>query len=180
MYIVIPSFEGIELMSSFQAAHTHVYILKSIYKSCPCPSCGKISSRVHSLYTRFVQDLAIQQTSIHLQLQVKKFFCDSPACSTRIFTERFAWLQSYQRKIIKYNHLIANCVIFYNVFQLTHILHEYIQEGNELDEEVLSDLSPYLAFHINRFRKYGLDDNRQPPDIKFDMAISPNGLKAAN
>ncbi|MEN1938903.1 Tn3 family transposase [Paenibacillus sp. 102] len=24
-----------------------------------------------------------------------------------------------QRKIIKYNHLIANCVIFYNVFQLT-------------------------------------------------------------
>ncbi len=45
-----------------------------------------------------------------------------------------------QRKIIKYNHLIANFVIFYNVFQLTHILHEYIQEGNELDEEVLSDL----------------------------------------
>ncbi|WP_169799380.1 Tn3 family transposase [Bacillus badius] len=40
-----------------------------------------------------------------------------------------------QRKIIKYNHLIANCVIFYNVFQLTRILHKYIQEGNELDEE---------------------------------------------
>ncbi len=78
MYIVIPSFEGIELMSSFQAAHTHVYILKSICKSCSCPSCGMISSRVHSRYTRFVQDLAIQQISIHLQLQVKKFFCDSP------------------------------------------------------------------------------------------------------
>ncbi|EOQ04836.1 hypothetical protein IKC_06420 [Bacillus cereus VD184] len=85
-----------------------------------------------------------------------------------------------QRKIIKYNHLIANCVIFYNVFQLTRILHEYIQEGNELDEEVLSDLSPYLTFHINRFGKYRLDDNRQPPDIQFDMAISPKRLKVAN
>ncbi|MFE9080798.1 Tn3 family transposase [Bacillus mobilis] len=85
-----------------------------------------------------------------------------------------------QRKIIKYNHLIANCVTFYNVFQLTRILHEYIQEGNELDEEVLSDLSPYLTFHINRFGKYGLDEDRQPPDIQFDMAISPNRLQAAN
>ncbi|MGG0446814.1 Tn3 family transposase [Bacillus mycoides] len=85
-----------------------------------------------------------------------------------------------QRKIIKYNHLITNCVIFYNVFQLTRILHEYIQEGNELDEEVLSDLSPYLTFHINRFGKYRLDDNRQPPDIQFDMAISPKRLKVAN
>ncbi|SCN42214.1 Protein of unknown function [Bacillus wiedmannii] len=25
-----------------------------------------------------------------------------------------------------------------------------------------------------------MDDNRQPPDIQFDMAILPNGLKAAN
>ncbi|WP_215553280.1 hypothetical protein [Bacillus mycoides] len=54
------------------------------------------------------------------------------------------------------------------------------EEGNELEEEVLSELSPYLTFHINGFGKYGLDDNRQPPDIQFDMAISPNGLKAAN
>ncbi|MED3330388.1 Tn3 family transposase [Bacillus thuringiensis] len=54
-----------------------------------------------------------------------------------------------QRKIIKYNHLVANCLIFYNVFQLTQILHEYIQEGNKVDEDVLSDLSPYVTFHVN-------------------------------
>ncbi|KMT50232.1 hypothetical protein TU51_04230 [Bacillus cytotoxicus] len=101
-------------MSSFQAAHTHVYILKSICKSCPCPSCGKISSRVHSRYTRFLQDLAIQQTSIHLQLQVKKFFCDSPACSTRIFTERFAWLQSYQRKTNRLQEILQKIVLSTN------------------------------------------------------------------
>ncbi|WP_236723505.1 transposase [Bacillus anthracis] len=54
-----------------------------------------------------------------------------------------------QRKAIKYNHLVTNCLIFYNIFQLTQILHEYIQEGNTVDEDVLSDLSPYLTFHVN-------------------------------
>ncbi|EJR94746.1 hypothetical protein IKM_05496, partial [Bacillus mycoides] len=77
-----------------------------------------------------------------------------------------------QRKIIKYNHLVANCLIFYNVFQLTQILHEYIQEGNTVDEDVLSDLSPYLTFHVNRFGKYRLDSNRRPPDIEFDIPVS--------
>lgn len=66
------------------------------------------------------------------------------------------------------------------IFYLTRILHEYIQEGNELDDEVLSDLSPYLTFHINRFRKYRLDDNRQPLNIQFDRAILPKCLKVAN
>lgn len=87
-----------------------------------------------------------------------------------------------QRKMIKYNHLVANCLIFYNVFQLTHILHEYIQEGNPLDEDVLSDLSPYLTFHVNRFGKYRLDSDRRPPDLEFDIPVSPSqlGLEAVS
>ncbi|EEM13645.1 Tn5044 transposase [Bacillus pseudomycoides DSM 12442] len=84
-----------------------------------------------------------------------------------------------QRKIIKYNHLIANCLIFYNVFQLTRILHEYIQEGNKIDAEVLSDLSPYVTFHVNRFGKYRLDSNRRPPDIEFDIPVSPIPIEVA-
>lgn len=88
-----------------------------------------------------------------------------------------------QRKMVKYNHLVANCLIFYdfyNVFQLTHILHKYIQEGNLLDEEVLSDLSPYLTFHVNRFGKYQLDADRRPPDLQFDIPVSPAQLEAVS
>ncbi|MFJ8246322.1 transposase family protein [Peribacillus asahii] len=111
MYIVLSSFEGVECVSSFQAVDTHVYILKSIRKSCSCPSCGNLSSRIHSRYIRFVRDLSIQQVSIHLQLQVKKFFCDSPACSTRIFTERFVWLLivSTKNKLFA-GSSITNCI----------------------------------------------------------------------
>lgn len=121
MFNFYPSFEGVELISSFQAAHSYIYILKSSYQSCSCPSCGKTSSRVHSRYTRFVQDLAIQQTSIHLQLQVKKFFCDSSTCSKRIFTERFSWLQSYQRKTNRLQDLLQQIVLSANCMTVSKV-----------------------------------------------------------
>jgi len=132
MSIVLASFEGVECVSSFQEIDTHVFILNSIRKSCSCPSCGHLSSRIHSRYIRVVQDLSIQQMSIHLQLQVKKFFCDSPTCSTRIFTERFAWLQSYQRKTNRLQNLLqqivlsANCVTASKVTELLrfHTSHD--------------------------------------------------------
>lgn len=76
-----------------------------------------------------------------------------------------------QRKFIKFNHLVANCLIFYNVFALSHILHEYHQEGNKYDEELLGDLSPYLTAHVNRFGKYRLDLERKPLELQFDLPI---------
>ncbi len=51
-----------------------------------------------------------------------------------------------QRKIIKYNHLVANCLIFYNVFEMTRILHELIQSGHSIEKEILCALSPYLTY----------------------------------
>ncbi len=76
-----------------------------------------------------------------------------------------------QRKFIKYNHLISNCLIFYNVFALTRVLHDYTQVRKSFSEEVLSDLSPYITAHVNRFGKYGLDPNRHPPTLEFDVPL---------
>jgi TnpA family transposase len=70
-----------------------------------------------------------------------------------------------QRKIIKYNHLVSNCLIFYNVFEISRILQEYIQAGNTIEKEILGALSPYLTKHINRFGSYSLDLNRKPPTL---------------
>ncbi|HEO8422203.1 Tn3 family transposase [Niallia circulans] len=68
-----------------------------------------------------------------------------------------------QRKMIKYNHLVANCLIFYNVFTLSRILQDYMQDGNGYDEELIPYLSPYVTAHVNRFGKYRIDLNRKPP-----------------
>jgi TnpA family transposase len=76
-----------------------------------------------------------------------------------------------QRKIIKYNHLIANCIIFYNVFSITKILQELIMEGYSIDGDILSCISPYLTEHINRFGQYDFDLNRIPPIIEYLASI---------
>lgn len=47
-----------------------------------------------------------------------------------------------QRKLIKYNHLVVNLVILYNVHHMTIVLRKLREEGVEITPEVLAGLSP--------------------------------------
>jgi TnpA family transposase len=47
-----------------------------------------------------------------------------------------------QRKVIKYNHLMANCLIFHNVCSLTRIVQELQREGKVVPDEALACISP--------------------------------------
>jgi transposase len=53
-----------------------------------CPLCGGFSRRIHSHYPRTLTDLPWGALRVRLDLTVRKFFCDDPACPRRIFTER--------------------------------------------------------------------------------------------
>lgn len=68
-----------------------------------------------------------------------------------------------QRKLIKYNHLVANLVIFHNVCTLTRLLNQLAQEGHEFDEETIAAISPFIREHINRFGDYILNLEREFP-----------------
>ena len=68
-----------------------------------------------------------------------------------------------QRKLIKYNHLVANLLIFHNVCTLTNLLNQLAQEGHEFDEETIAATSPYIRAHINRFGDYILNMERKQP-----------------
>ena len=74
-----------------------------------------------------------------------------------------------QRKLIKYNHLVANCLIFHNVQAQTRILRQLAEEGEEFDDATLSRLSPYLTEHVNRFGKYTLDLDRDSPAPDYTL-----------
>ena len=70
-----------------------------------------------------------------------------------------------QNKIIKYNQLVANLVILYNVESMTGVLKKLQEDGVTLDDKILAGLSPYRTSHINRFGDYTLDlgnSNHQP------------------
>ena len=75
------------------------------------------------------------------------------------------------RKRIRYNHLIANCLIFYNVSQISRILNELKQEGFKIDPEAIAALSPYIRRHINRLGQYLLDLSRIPEKINYNVSI---------
>ena len=55
-----------------------------------CPLCGEPADRVHSRATRTLADLPWAGIAVRLQVRVRKFFCDNPACPRRIFRERLA------------------------------------------------------------------------------------------
>jgi TnpA family transposase len=74
-----------------------------------------------------------------------------------------------QRKIIKYNHLVANCVIFHNVFSLSRVLRDLEREGYPLNAAEIASLSPYLRPHLNRFGSYELDMGVLPPELIYDL-----------
>ncbi len=50
---------------------------------------AKVSQRVHARYARRVRDLPVQAERVIIRLQARKFLCDNPACSRRVFCERF-------------------------------------------------------------------------------------------
>lgn len=74
-----------------------------------------------------------------------------------------------QRKVIKYNHLVANCVIFHNVFSLSRVLHDLQGEGYPLEDGEVAALSPYVTQHLNRFGRYDLDMEKRPPELVYDL-----------
>ncbi|QYF42650.1 Tn3-like element TnXax1 family transposase (plasmid) [Xanthomonas citri pv. citri] len=80
-------------------------------------------------------------------------------------------VQHEQRKIVRYNQLVANLVILHNVEQMTRVLAELRDEGSNISPEVLAGLSPYRTSHINRFGDYTLDLKRQVEPIDFSRRI---------
>ena len=78
-----------------------------------------------------------------------------------------------QRKIIRYNHLVANLVVFHNVVSMTRVLQELIDAGYPVTPEIIARLSPYKTEHINRFGHYELRFDQPPQPITEDLRLSP-------
>lgn len=63
-----------------------------------------------------------------------------------------------QRKMIKYNHLVANLPIFHTAIGMTRALDGIAADsfGDAASPEGIATLSPYQTEHINRFGDYVL------------------------
>ena len=73
-----------------------------------------------------------------------------------------------QLKIIKYNHLISNLVIFHNCHSITQALKELEAEGMKLTPELIAGFSPYRTSHLNRFGLFELKE-RHPLPVDYGI-----------
>jgi TnpA family transposase len=64
---------------------------------------------------------------------------------------------SSSANFIKYNHLVANLLIYHNVVTITRQLRHLAADGRNFVEALVSGVSPYQSEHINRFGRYGLN-----------------------
>ena len=77
-----------------------------------CPACGGSSRRVHSRYERRLADAAIGGRRVVIRLQVRRLFCDEPACKQRTFAEQVPGLTTrYARKTALLTELLRNIAV---------------------------------------------------------------------
>ncbi len=76
-----------------------------------------------------------------------------------------------QEKLIKYNDLVANAVIFHNVVDQTRILRQLKHEGFAINRADVATLSPYPTGHIKRFGDYIVDADAVPEPIDPSLPI---------
>jgi transposase len=55
-----------------------------------CPLCCTWATRIHSHSPRTLADVPCGGRSVQLRVRVRKFFCDQPTCTRKIFSERLA------------------------------------------------------------------------------------------
>lgn len=60
----------------------------SASKSSVCPSCGQISTSLHSRYQRVLSDLPSHGRAVRIRVLARRFRCRQSVCRQRVFTER--------------------------------------------------------------------------------------------
>jgi TnpA family transposase len=67
-----------------------------------------------------------------------------------------------QEKTIKFNELLANCLIFHTAVDITKVANDLIDEGWEVDPVDLATVTPYITSKTHRFGTWHLD--MEPPE----------------
>jgi transposase len=84
-------------------------LVRSMQTRVPCPLCGLPTRRIHSRYDRTLTDLPWAHYRVRLQLRVRKWFCQNPACVRRIFTERLPTVAvPWARRTVRLAHRLLD------------------------------------------------------------------------
>lgn len=89
----------------------HIYI-KSKQHGCICPSCGKMSIKLHATYKRNFQHTPIRCKQTFLHANVYKYNCENPDCECKVFMEELPFAKAYQVRTDALNALVLAISMF--------------------------------------------------------------------
>jgi transposase len=96
---LLPASPGLRVHQLLVASNELTLLMVSTHSEACCPLCGQSTARVHSRYTRTLQDLPWGKFQVRLRVQVHRFFCPNPTCPRKIFSEPLAELaERYARR----------------------------------------------------------------------------------
>ncbi len=74
-------------------------------------------------------------------------------------------------KIVKFNELLANCLIFQTSVDMMRVLNQLQREGHAIDPADVATLSPYMTRHIRHVGDYVLDLSppADPPEAHREL-----------
>ncbi len=80
----------------------------------------------------------------------------------------------HHEKIVKFNELIANCVIYQTTLDITGTVNHLVADGWTTDPDDLATISPYIRENVRRFGEWVLDTT--PPEqaviTRLDVALA--------
>jgi TnpA family transposase len=144
--------------------------------------CSK--SRKNKLYLAFRELGRVERTIFLLKYindpELRRII-QAATCKSEEFNQFVGWIRfggggvisdnmrPNQRKIIRFNHLLANMLIFHNVVYQTKAVNKLRKQGIEIPDEILSGISPYWTEHFNRFGIFQLDMEKAAAEIEYDL-----------
>ena len=133
-------------------------------------------SRKNKLYRAFRELGRVIRTIVLLRYLSEPELRDSIAVLTNrmeSFNAFCQWLQfgnptlgdndpEHLEKLVKFNELLANCMIYNTTVDLTNLVNELVDEGHTIRRDDLGTISPYITSKTRRFGDWVV--NLEPPD----------------
>ena len=80
-------------------------------------------------------------------------------------------LKHEQSKIVKYNHLLANFTILYNVNAMTEVFNQLKAEGYNITRAHMAAFSPYHTEHLGRLGSFEADLTKKVKPMTFELLV---------
>ncbi len=82
--------------------HGLVIEVGTVHPTSCCPLCAEPSDSIQTHYRRVLRDAPCAGRQVQLVLKVRKFYCRSPSCSRKVFTERLpTFVEPWARMTIR-------------------------------------------------------------------------------